>query len=119
MTSIFRRTILTAASFALVGAFATTTPIAHAADLPVFNLSVKDGYFTPNKIEVPANTKFKIAFKNEGTGPEEFESSELHIEKVLSPGASSFIVIQPLKAGSYKFVGEFHPKTALGVIVAK
>ena len=90
-----------------------------AEDMPSFNLLIKDGHFIPETLEVPANTKFRLLIKNEGPGAEEFESVELKKEKVLAPGASSFLIFQPLKLGSYKFFGEFHPDTAQGRIVAK
>jgi len=90
-----------------------------AEDMPTFNLSIKAGKFSPETIEVPANIKFRLTIKNEGPGPEEFESTELKKEKVLAEGASSSLVFQPLKPGSYKFFGEFHPQTAQGKIVAK
>jgi hypothetical protein len=38
---------------------------------------------------------------------------------VLAPGAKSFVVIAPLKPGSYSFFGEFNPDTAQGRIIAK
>jgi hypothetical protein len=88
-------------------------------ELPSFHLSIKAGRFYPEVIEVPANTKFRLLIKNEGPGPEEFESSDLRKEKVLAPGASSFLIFQQLKPGSYRFFGEFHPETAKGRIVAK
>ena len=90
-----------------------------AQDLPSFQLVIKAGRFLPDTIEVPANTKFRLLIRNEGPGAEEFESVELRKEKVLAPGASSFLIFQPLKPGSYKFFGEFHPETAQGRIVAK
>jgi hypothetical protein len=90
-----------------------------AADLPTFSLVMRGGHFVPETIEVPANTKFRLSIKNEGPGPEEFESAELNKEKVLAPGASSFLIFQPLKPGTYKFFGEFHPETAQGRIIAK
>ena len=90
-----------------------------AQDLPSFNLLIKDGRFVPATLEVPANTKFRLLIKNEGPGAEEFESVELRKEKVLAPGASSFLIFQPLKPGSYKFFGDFHPDTAQGQLVAK
>lgn len=90
-----------------------------AADLPTFNLTIRAGRFIPETIEVPANTKFRLQIKNEGPGPEEFESNEPRKEKVLSEGASSFLIYQPLKPGSYPFMGEFHQATAKGKIVAK
>lgn len=103
----------------LVMTLAITAMPVSAADLPTFNLVVRDGHFLPDSMEVPANTKFRLLIKNEGPGPEEFESAELQKEKVLAPGASSFLIFQPLKPGTYKFFGEFHPKTAQGRIIAK
>lgn len=93
--------------------------VAHAQDMPSFHLTIKAGRFIPETVEVPAHTKFRLLIKNEGPGAEEFESVELRKEKVLAPGASSFLIFQPLKPGSYKFFGEFHPETAQGRIVAR
>lgn len=90
-----------------------------AQDLPSYQLLIKDGRFHPETLEVPANTRFRLLIRNEGPGAEEFESVELRKEKVLAPGASSFLIFQPLKPGSYKFFGEFHPETAQGRLVAK
>jgi hypothetical protein len=91
----------------------------HAADLPAFQLTAKDGRFIPETVEVPAGQKFKLVVNNEGPGPEEFESHELNREKVIPAGQKAEIIIGPLKAGTYDFFGEFHPKTAKGQIVAK
>lgn len=92
---------------------------AHGEDLPGYDLLIRAGRFIPATLEVPANTKFRLRIKNEGPGPEEFESNELKKEKVLAAGVSSFLIFQPLKPGSYPFFGEFHPETAQGRIVAK
>lgn len=94
------------------------TPV-QAQDLPTVSLLIRDGRFVPTTLEVPANTKFRLLIKNEGPGAEEFESVELRKEKVLGPGASSFLIFQPIKPGSYKFFGDFHPETAQGQMVAK
>jgi len=91
----------------------------HAEDLPAFNLTVKDGGFTPEKLEVPAGRKFRLIVRNDGSGPEEFESSDLNREKVVTPGNSIVVFIGPLKPGTYGFFGDFHPQTARGQIVAK
>lgn len=90
-----------------------------ADELPNYSLTIKAGRFIPETLEVPANTKFRLLIKNEGPGPEEFESLELKKEKVLGEGVSSFLIFQPLKPGSYPFFGEFHPDTARGKILAK
>lgn len=89
-----------------------------AADLPTFKLEMKDGVLNPARIEVPAGKRIKIEIRNTGTSAVEFESIQLRKEKVLAPGAQSFIVIAPLSPGEYKFFDDFH-LSAKGVIVAQ
>ena len=90
-----------------------------AEDLPTGRLELKDGKLNPARLMVPAGKKFKIEVINSGKTPVEFESTQLRKEKVLAPGAESFVVINPLSPGEYKFFDEFHMATAQGVIVAK
>lgn len=90
-----------------------------AEELPSFQITAKNGKLIPERIEVPAGRKIKLVLKNEGPGPEEFENLEMRIEKVLGPGATSFVVLHNLKPGTYRFVDEFHPGTAQCLIVAK
>jgi hypothetical protein len=92
---------------------------AFADDLSSYPLTAKDGRFTPETIEVPAGKKFRLVVNNEGPGPEEFESHALNREKVIPAGQKAEIILGPLKAGTYDFFGEFHPKTAKGQIIAK
>ena len=92
---------------------------AYAQELPTFRLEMKNGRFEPTEIVVPANTRFKLVLHNAGPEAEEFESLELKKEKVLAPGATSFLVFVPLKPGSYRFFGDFHPDTAQGHIVPR
>lgn len=90
------------------------------ADEPAtYTLTIKDHKFTPDKLEVPAGKEFVLLVKNEDPTPEEFESHDLHREKVIGGGKSAKINIKALKAGEYSFIGEFHETTAKGVIVAK
>lgn len=79
-----------------------------AAPLPTYEITIKDGVFSPSSIEVPAKQRFKIIVKNIGSGPAEFENLSMRVEKVLAAGVSSFVVIHPLKPGSYHFIDEFH-----------
>ena len=92
---------------------------AQAAGLPTYELHVRDGQFTPPRLQVPAGQRFKIIVKNVGTGPIEFESTPLRVEKVLSPGAQSFVVIHPLKPGRYPFFDEFRMDLPEGEIIAQ
>jgi hypothetical protein len=89
------------------------------AELPTYTVVAKDGRLTPSTLAVPAGVRFKIVIQNEGREPIEFESLQLRKEKVLAPGARSFVVIAPLKPGEYDFFDEFHPDTSKGRIVAQ
>jgi len=89
------------------------------ADDPTFALTIKDHKFEPSEIEIPANTKVKLQVKNADATPEEFDSSQLHREKVIPGGQEASIFIGPLKPGRYEFMGEFNSKTARGVVIVK
>ena len=102
----------------LILAWAVIPQMAHA-QLPSFELSLHDGHFTPALLEVPAGQRFKIILKNVGEGPAEFESTPLRVEKVLSPGVTTFVVIHPLRPGHYPFFDEFNPQLPEGAILAK
>ncbi len=93
--------------------------LALAADLLTFKLEMQDGKFIPARIEVPTGQRIKIEIHNIGKSAAEFESIELRKEKVLAPGAQSFVVLAPLRPGEYKFFDDFHLNMPQGVIVAK
>lgn len=90
-----------------------------AQGLPTFEIVVRDGRFSPERLEVAAGARIKLVLKNEGPGPLEFENDELHVEKVLSAGVTSFVVLPPLKPGEHEFVDEFNPVTGVLIIEAK
>ena len=90
-----------------------------AAGEPEFKIAIENHKFTPDRIEVPVGKKVKLLVENKDATPEEFESHALKIEKVIPGKSKATIFVGPLKAGEYKFVGEFNEKTAKGVIVAK
>lgn len=83
------------------------------------HLTIRDHRFEPSRLEVPAGTKFRLTIKNEDATAEEFESSELHREKVVPPGQEIPLFLGPLNKGEYKFFGDYHQDTAQGVMVAK
>lgn len=94
------------------------SPLAHA-ELPTFKLVAENGRFSPETIEVPANTRFRIQVTNRNPGPEEFETSNPLKELVVAPGVTRTTVFPPLKPGTYPFFGEFHRDTAKGQLIAK
>ena len=90
---------------------------AFAADAPV--LTIKDHKFSPETLAVPAGKRIKVTITNADSTAEEFDSSDLHIEKMIPGGQKASIFIGPLKPGVYRFVGELHESTARGKVVAK
>lgn len=92
---------------------------AFAAGEPEFSLTIENHKFAPDRIEVPAGKRVKFLVENKDATPEEFESIDLKIEKVIPGKSKGVVFVGPLKPGEYKFVGEFNEKTAQGVIVAK
>jgi len=91
---------------------------AFAADSE-FALVIRDHRFEPTEVRIPAGQKVKLVVHNQDTTPEEFESHDLNREKVIAPGAKATIYIGPLSVGRYPFFGEFHEKTARGVVIAE
>jgi plastocyanin len=91
---------------------------AAAADAE-FTLVIQEHRFQPAELTVPAGQKVKLTVENRDATPEEFESKSLKREKVIAGKSSATIMIGPLTAGRYPFVGEYNEKTAQGVIVAK
>lgn len=98
--------------------FILTASQSFAADKE-FLVQIKDHKFTPEKIEVPANQEFKLIVENLDKTLEEFESVDLKKEKLVGAGKKITIPVSALKTGEYKFFGDFHQKTAQGVVVVK
>lgn len=103
----------------LLAAVLVAPAMVHADEPASVVLEMKDGVLTPDRIEIPADTQVKIILRNTGTTPAEFESLRLRKEKVLAPGAESFVVIRRASPGEYPFYDEFHMDKGQGVIVAR
>jgi hypothetical protein len=69
-----------------------------AAPLPTYELSLQDGRFIPPQLAVKAGERFKIVLRNLGQARPN-SSTPLRVEKVLSPGVTTFVVIHPLTPG--------------------
>jgi plastocyanin len=99
--------------------WAGASDIARAEALYTAQLTARDGRFYPETLRVPAGQRVKIVFRNEGPGIEEFHSNDLRREEVVLPGKTATFVLSPLKPGVYRFIGELHPDTAKGQVVAE
>ena len=100
----------------LAGFLAMGAAVARADD---YVLTIKDHRFTPTEIKIPANTRVQITVVNDDPTPEEFESHDMKVEKVIPCTSKPVVRIGPLKPGRYPFVGEFHEATAKGTVIAE
>jgi len=89
------------------------------ADDPTYTLSIKEHRFAPTELNIPAGMRVKLIVKNQDPTPEEFESTDLDIEKVVAAQSDITVYIRPQDAGTYKFFGDFHQDTAQGVLIVK
>ena len=92
--------------------------VAHADDA-VFDIKVAGGHFDPAELVVPADTKFQLHVTNSDAAAIEFESFELHRERVVQPGETITVYMPALGAGRYEFFDDFHSDTPHMAIVVK
>lgn len=118
-TIIERREMTSSRILFAAAALAAGVVAAVAADETSLEVSIKDHRFTPAELHAPADKPIVIVVKNLDSTPEEFESKALKIEKVVAGSAEITVRVRPLKAGSYKFFGEYHESTAKGVLVVE
>jgi Cupredoxin-like domain len=94
-------------------------PAAARADETPQSLHYQNGHFEPSNLAVRANAPFKVQVANFDSAPIEFESFELHRERVVRPGETITVFIPALAPGNYEFFDDFHHDAPKGVIVAK
>jgi Cupredoxin-like domain len=95
-------------------------PVSARSDAPfTLELTLKDHQFEPAELKAPANRPIEITLKNEDDGVEEFDSNSLRTEKIVTNHATITIKLKPLAAGRYPFQGEYHAKTAQGMLVVE
>ena len=90
-----------------VVAVAVALAVPACAEEPEFTLNIKDHHFDPAELQVPAGVKVRLIVKNLDATPEEFESNELHREKVVAPGHQILVIVGPLDPGAYE-IGRAH-----------
>ncbi|MDQ2860636.1 MAG: cupredoxin domain-containing protein [Pseudomonadota bacterium] len=88
-----------------------------AAPAPVA-MTLQDHKFFPSTLTVPAGERIAIELTNRDMATEEFDSHDLKVEKLVTPGGKVTFTVGPLAPGAYAFMGEFHPGTAQGHMIA-
>jgi hypothetical protein len=109
--------ILTAAC--LTGALSGCSKGESVASGPPIPLLLKNHVFSPAAITVKANQPFVLEVTNADGVADEFDSDSLKREKVIAGGAKGIVHVDPLPPGRYPFMGEYHAKTAQGVVIVQ
>ena len=105
---------------ALTACLALTPSAVRAADPPgEVALAIENNRFQPEEVKVKAGAPFVLVITNKDKGPEELDMLSPRIEKVIPAGKTVRLKMPALKPGSYRFVGEYHEKTAKGRIIAE
>jgi hypothetical protein len=86
-------------------------------ELPTIRLA--EGRFQPSELIVTADAPFAIQVINASDAAIEFESFELHRERVVAPGETIVVHFSSVGAGAYRFFDDFHNDVPSGTIVAK
>jgi plastocyanin len=100
------------AAAALAGA-----PSVRADDAVTLSLVIKDHKFDPAELHAPPGKQIAIRLKNLNTIVSEFESSDLHFEKIAPAGSEIVVYVRPLQPGRYNFYDDFHHATQGYLIV--
>jgi len=113
-------TVIKASAFVLgIGtALALAAPsFADGSAMP--QLRFDHGNFAPARLNVPANTPFIVKVTNGSDAAIEFESFELHRERVVPPGETITLHMPSLAPGSYQFFDDFHHEVPKGLMVSQ
>ena len=88
-----------------------------ADDVVTLSLTIKDHQFEPAELHAPAGTPITFRVKNLNTTASEFESDDLHVEKVIAVGGEASVHVRALQPGRYNFFDDFHRQTQGYLIV--
>jgi len=82
------------------------------ADEPVaLSITIKDQQFDPAELHAPPGHPIVIHVKNLNPIVSEFESSDLHFEKIVPAGREAVVYVRPQRPGRYNFYDDFHHET--------
>ena len=100
------------ASVLMVGSHA-----ANAGDEASLSVTIKDHTFDPAEVHAPAGQAIEFHVKNLNDIVSEFESSDLHFEKIVPAGTEAVVHVRPQQPGKYNFYDDFHHQTQGYLIV--
>ena len=107
----FGRSIGFFALAALAAAAVAVPRTATADDTVTLSLTLKDHKFDPAEVHAPAGVPIEFHVKNLNGIVSEFESGDLHFEKIVPNGSEAVVHVRPQQPGRYNFFDDFHHET--------
>lgn len=89
------------------------------SEMPEYTLVLENHKFTPDQISIAPGQKVRLKIENRDDAYEEFDSDSLGREKIIPGKTTGVVVIGPLEAGRYPFMGEYHHETAQGLVIVQ
>jgi plastocyanin len=90
---------------------------ARADDAVSLSVTIKDHKFDPAEVHAPAGQPIEFHVKNLNDIVSEFESSDLHFEKIVPVGSEAVVHVRAQQPGKYNFYDDFHRETQGYLIV--
>ena len=98
-------------SLVIAATLAFTACAVRADDTVKLSITIKDQKFDPAELHAPPGKTIEIAVKNLNPIVSEFESADLHFEKIVPAGSQASVFVRPLQPGRYNFYDDFHHAT--------
>jgi plastocyanin len=108
----------TVAGAAMLAAALILSPHGAAAeDAVTLSLTLQNHKFEPTEVHAPAGKPIAFRVKNLNGIVSEFESSDLHFEKIVPAGGEIVVYARPQQPGRYNFYDDFHHDTQGWLVV--
>jgi hypothetical protein len=105
-------------TLSLICLFTGTSTLALAQGVTL-QLTIKNHRFQPAEVKAPAGQPLTLRVINADPTPEEFESKNLRVERVIPGNSEATFKLRPLQPGRYRFFGDFNEATANGFLVVE
>jgi hypothetical protein len=95
----------------MLAALLQVAAAARADDAVLLSITIKDHQFDPAELHAPPGKTIAIHVKNLNSIVSEFESGDLHFEKIVPVGNEAVVYVRALQPGRYNFYDDFHHDT--------
>jgi plastocyanin len=95
----------------MLAALLQVAAAARADDAVSLSITIKDHQFDPAELHAPPGKTIAIHVKNLNSIVSEFESGDLHFEKIVPVGNEAVVYVRALQPGRYNFYDDFHHDT--------